>query len=101
MDLEKVDYCKDMLKKAEEKGVSLLLPVDTTVASAFPDPIDAEIAVEVVDSDKIPADMMGLDIGPKTMELFCRRGEERQAPLCGTAPWACSRTRFWPPAPRR
>ena len=70
VDLEKVDYCKDMLKKAEEKGVSLLLPVDTTVASAFPDPIDAEIAVEVVDSDKIPADMMGLDIGPKTMELF-------------------------------
>ncbi len=70
VDLEKVDYCKDMLKKAEEKGVSLLLPVDTTVASAFPDPIDAEIADEVVDSDKIPADMMGLDIGPKTMELF-------------------------------
>ena len=45
------DSCKDMLKKAEEKGVSLLLPVDTTVASAFPDPIDAEIAVEVVDSE--------------------------------------------------
>lgn len=70
VDLEKVDYCKDMLKKAEEKGVALLLPVDTTVAASFPDPIDAEIAVEVVDSDKIPADKMGLDIGPKTMELF-------------------------------
>ena len=78
VDLEKVDYCKDMLKKAEEKGVSLLLPVDTTVASAFPDPIDAEIAVEVVDSDKIPADMMGLDIGPKTMELFA--GAVKPAP---------------------
>ena len=70
VDLEKVDYCKDMLKKAEEKGVALLLPVDTTVAASFPDPIDAQIAVEVVDSDKIPADKMGLDIGPKTMELF-------------------------------
>ena len=70
VDLEKVDYCKDMLKKAEEKGVSLLLPVDTVVANAFPDPIDGEIAVEVVDSDKIPAGKMGLDIGPKTRELF-------------------------------
>ena len=70
VDLEKVDYCKDMLKKAEEKGVSLLLPVDTTVASAFPDPIDAEIAVEVVDSDKIPADMMEMCIRDSLHSIF-------------------------------
>ena len=70
VDLEKVDYCKEMLKKAEAKGVSLLLPVDTTVASSFPDPIDAVITVQTVDSDKIPADMQGLDIGTKTQKLF-------------------------------
>lgn len=70
LDAEKIDYCKDMLKKAEEKGVSILLPIDCTVAKDFPNPIDAEIAVEVVDADKIPADYMGLDIGPKTAELF-------------------------------
>ena len=69
-DETKVDYCKDMLKKAEEKGVKLLLPVDTVVAKSFPDPIDAEIAVESVDADKIPADMMGLDIGEKSRALF-------------------------------
>ena len=70
VDNEKLEYCGNMLKAAEEKGVQLLLPVDTVVAPAFPDPIDAEIAVDVVDSDKIPADKMGLDIGPKTRELF-------------------------------
>ena len=70
VDDEKLEYCGNMLKAAEEKGVQLLLPVDTVVAPAFPEPIDAEIAVDVVDSDKIPADKMGLDIGPKTRELF-------------------------------
>lgn len=70
VDLEKVDYCKEMMKKAEEKGVKLLLPVDTAVADGFPDPIDAEIAVSYVDADKIPAHNMGLDIGPKTCEVF-------------------------------
>ena len=69
-DAEKLDYCKDMLKKADEKGVKLLLPVDTVVAASFPDPIDAHIETEVVCSDSIPADKMGLDIGPKTRELF-------------------------------
>ena len=69
-DAEKLDYCKDMLKKAEEKGVKLLLPVDTVVASAFPDPIDAPVETEIVGSSAIPADKMGLDIGPKTRELF-------------------------------
>ncbi|MBQ4598730.1 MAG: phosphoglycerate kinase [Clostridia bacterium] len=70
LDEEKIDYCKDMMKKAEEKGVKLLLPIDTTIAASFPDPIDAPIETAVVDSDKIPADKMGLDIGPKTMELY-------------------------------
>ena len=69
-DAEKLDYCKDMLKKAKEKGVKLLLPVDTVVASAFPDPIDAPVETEIVCSSAIPADKMGLDIGPKTRELF-------------------------------
>lgn len=70
VDLEKVDYCKEMIKKAEAKGMELLLPVDTTIASHFPDPIDGEIEVSVVDADKIPSNMMGLDIGSKTQEIF-------------------------------
>ena len=70
VDNEKIDYCKEMIEKAEKLGKKLLLPIDTTIAKSFPDPIDAEIEVSVVDADKIPADMMGLDIGPKTMALF-------------------------------
>ena len=70
VDNEKIDYCKEMIEKAETLGKKLLLPIDTTIAKEFPDPIDAEIEVSVVDADKIPADMMGLDIGPKTMALF-------------------------------
>ena len=70
VDDEKIDYCKEMLEKAEKLGNKLLLPIDTTITKSFPDPIDAEIAIEVVDADKIPADMMGLDIGTKTQALF-------------------------------
>ena len=70
VDNEKIDYCKEMIEKAEKLGKKLLLPIDTTIAKEFPDPIDAEIEVSVVDADKIPADMMGLDIGTKTMALF-------------------------------
>ncbi len=70
VDDEKIDYCKEMLAKAESLGKKLLLPVDTTIAAEFPNPIDAEIAVEVVPSMEIPADKMGLDIGTKTQELF-------------------------------
>ncbi len=70
VDDEKIDYCKEMLAKAEKLGKNLLLPVDTVIAKEFPNPIDAEIEVATVDSDKIPADMEGLDIGPKTRELF-------------------------------
>ncbi len=70
VDDEKIDYCKEMMAKAEEKGKKLLLPVDTTIAAGFPDPIDGPIDVTVVDADKIPADMEGLDIGTKTAELY-------------------------------
>ena len=70
LDSEKIDYCRDMMKKAEEKGVKLLLPIDTVVAKEFPNPIDAPIEVETVPSDAIPEGFMGLDIGEKTRELF-------------------------------
>ncbi len=70
VDDSKLDYCKEMMEKAEKLGKKLLLPIDTTVADGFPDPIDAEIAVEVVDSTAIPADKEGLDIGTKTQALF-------------------------------
>ncbi len=70
VDDEKLDYCKEMMAKAEQLGKKLLLPVDTTIAANFPNPIDAPIDVQVVDADKIPADMEGLDIGTKTAELY-------------------------------
>ena len=70
VDDEKIDYCKEMMDKAEKLGKNLYLPVDTTIAKAFPDPIDAEIEVSVVASDAIPADMMGLDIGTETAAKF-------------------------------
>ena len=69
-DESKVDYCRDMMAKAEEKGVKLLLPIDTVITKSFPDPIDAEIEVKTVPSNEIPADMMGLDIGDETKALF-------------------------------
>ena len=70
LDAEKIDYCREMLVRAEQKGVKLLLPIDCKIAASFPDPIDAPIDVEVVNADAIPADKMSLDIGPKTAELF-------------------------------
>ena len=70
LDESKIDYCKDMMAKAAEKGVKLLLPIDTVCAAGFPDPIDGPVDTTVVDSDKIPADMEGLDIGPKSRALF-------------------------------
>ena len=70
VDDSKLDYCKDMIAKAEQLGKQLLLPIDTTIAAEFPNPIDAPIDVEVVDADSIPAEMQGLDIGTKTQELF-------------------------------
>lgn len=70
VDDEKIDYCKEMMEKAEKLGKNLFLPVDTTIAKDFPNPIDAEIEVSVVPSNEIPADMMGLDIGTETAAKF-------------------------------
>ena len=70
LDETKLDYCREMMAKAKENGVNLLLPIDNAVAASFPNPIDGPIDVEYVDSDKIPADKEGLDIGPKTAKLF-------------------------------
>ena len=70
VDDTKIDYCKEMLEKAKANGKALLLPVDTVTASEFPNPIDAAIEVVTYDSNKIPADRMGLDIGEKTQALF-------------------------------
>ena len=70
VDEEKIDYCKEMMAKAEKLGKKLVLPVDAAVADAFPNPIDAEIPVDYVDVENIPADKIGLDIGPKSAELF-------------------------------
>ena len=70
VDDEKIDYCKEMMAKAASLGKTLLLPIDTTVAAGFPNPIDGPVEVSYVDADAIPADMEGLDIGPKTAELY-------------------------------
>ena len=70
VDDEKIDYCKEMMAKAEKLGKNLYLPIDTTVADGFPNPIDAEIEVSVVAANAIPADKVGLDIGPATCEKF-------------------------------
>ncbi len=70
VDDEKIGYCKEMMDKAQKLGKKLLLPVDTTIAKSFPDPIDGPVEVSYVDVDQIPADMEGLDIGPKTQKLF-------------------------------
>ena len=70
LDKEKVLYCREMMAKAEARGVKLLLPVDVVTAAAFPDPIDGPVQVETVASDAIASDKMGLDIGEKTQALF-------------------------------
>lgn len=70
LDETKIDYCKEMMSKAAEKGVKLLLPVDTMVADAFPSPIDGPVDVQSVDADSIPDGKEGLDIGEKTRALF-------------------------------
>ena len=70
VDMEKIDYCKEMMEKADKLGKKLLLPIDTTVAAGFPDPIDGPVDVKVVSSDAIPADMEGLDIGTETAKLY-------------------------------
>ena len=70
LDETKVDYCKEMMEKAEQLGKKILLPVDCVAVKEFPSPIDAPVEVEVCDMDNMPADSMGCDIGPKTAELY-------------------------------
>ncbi len=70
LDSEKIEYCREMMAKAEANGVQLLLPVDCTTVEAFPNPIDAPVETVIVDADQIPADREGCDIGPKTMALY-------------------------------
>ncbi len=70
LDESKLDYCREMMAKAEAKGVKLLLPVDCVVANAFPNPIDGPVEVRTVSVDAIPDDMEGLDIGEQTAEIF-------------------------------
>ena len=70
VDDSKLDYCNEMLAKAKEMGKEILLPIDTVAAVDFPDPIDQPIETEIVETKAIPADKEGLDIGPKTRELF-------------------------------
>ncbi len=70
VDDEQIGYCKEMMEKAKKLGKKLVLPVDAVVAAAFPNPIDAPIETEVYPVDKMPADKMGLDIGPATEKLF-------------------------------
>ena len=70
LDETKIDYCKDMMEKAKKLGKKFLLPIDVVTTAEFPDPIDGPIETLVVDADKIPADRMGMDIGPKTRKLY-------------------------------
>ena len=70
VDDSKIDYCKEMMAKAEKLGKNLYLPIDTTITKDFPNPIDAEVEVTIVPSDAIPADMQGLDIGTATAAKY-------------------------------
>ena len=76
LDESKIEYCKNMMAKADEKGIKLLLPIDIVCIKDFPDPIDAAVETVTVDADKIPADMEGCDIGPKTCELYAAAVKE-------------------------
>ena len=69
LDESKIDYCKEMMAKAEAKGVNLLLPVDCVVGN-FPSPIDGPVAVKTVPVSEIPDELEGLDIGEKTAAIF-------------------------------
>jgi len=91
VDDTKIDYCKEMMEKAEKLGKKLLLPVDTTVVAEFPNPIDAPVEVEYVSVDAIPADKEGVDIGPETCKLYTEAVKRR---LYGTDRWVYSRTRL-------
>ena len=69
----KLDYCKEMLEKAKSMGKEILLPLDAVTIKGFPDPIDAPVECETYDTENMPADREGCDIGPKTIELFSEK----------------------------
>lgn len=79
LDEDKIGYCKDMIEKAAKMGKELVLPIDTVITSHFPEPIDEDIEVKTVPSDKIPADMMGMDIGEKTRKLYAEKVAKAKA----------------------
>ncbi len=79
LDEEKIDYCKEMMEKAKKAGKELLLPIDTVICDHFPDPIDEDIAVKTVPSNKIPSDKMGMDIGEKTRKLYAKTIKKAKA----------------------
>ena len=93
---DQVETVKGYIERAEQNGVELVLPTDIVVNPVFPKS-DEDIAPEVVAADAIPADKMGLDIGPDSQKLF---HDKIPRPSCGTARWACSRFRLSLPAPR-
>ena len=70
VDDSKIDYCNEMMAKAEKLGKKLLLPVDAVVSADFPNPIDAPIEVENVSVDNIPVDKEAMDIGKETAALY-------------------------------
>ena len=70
LDESKIDYCKEMLAKAEKLGKKILLPIDNVTIREFPNPIDAPVETEVYTAGQLPDDVEGVDIGPKTIELF-------------------------------
>ena len=70
VDDSKIDYCKEMMEKAEKLGKKLLLPVDTVMIEDFPNPIDAPVDTTVCAADQMDASKEGCDIGPKTVELY-------------------------------
>ncbi len=69
-DDSKIDYCKEMMEKAEKLGKKLLLPVDSVTIKEFPSPIDAPVETKVYDVENMPADCEACDIGPKSAEMF-------------------------------
>ena len=70
LDDTKIDYCKEMIAKAEKLGKKLLLPVDSVTVAGFPNPIDAPVEIQTCDVADMPADREGCDIGPKTAEMY-------------------------------
>ena len=70
LDADKLDYCRDMLAKAQQQGKKIYLPIDCVTIPEFPNPIDAPVETKVVPVTDIPVDREGADIGPATCKLY-------------------------------